>query len=93
MIKRSALRWTVLMSFPISNGRCFSEGFECGRTVMDPCAVRLKYLIAARTPSAIACVESRNVTADPSRGRGMSPNRVWLSKYIAVYVAETHWRC
>jgi len=23
----------------------------------------------------------------------MSPNRVWLSKYIAVYVAETHWRC
>jgi hypothetical protein len=60
---------------------------------MDPCAVRLKYLIAARTPSAIACVESRNVTADPSRGRGMSPNRVWLSMYIAVYVAETHWRC
>src|SRR6185503_17497820 len=44
MIKRSALRWTVLKSFPTSNGRCFSKGFECGRTEMDPCAVRLKYL-------------------------------------------------
>jgi hypothetical protein len=30
------------------------------------------------------CVESRNTPADPSRGRGMSPSCVWLSRYTAV---------
>jgi hypothetical protein len=30
------------------------------------------------------CVGSRNTPADPSRGLGMSPNYVWLSRYIAV---------
>jgi GGDEF-like domain len=41
-------------------------------------------LIATRTPCATACAESRNTPADPSRGLGMSPNCVWLSKSTAV---------
>jgi hypothetical protein len=46
--------------------------------------VRLRYLIATRTPSATACAESRNTPADPFSGQGMSPNCVWLSKSTAV---------
>jgi len=42
------------------------------------------YLFATRTRSATGCVGSRNTPADPSRGQGMSPNYVWLSKYIAI---------
>ena len=51
---------------------------------MRRCAVRLRCLFATRTPSATACVESRNVPADPFRGQRMSPNCVWHSRYIAV---------
>ena len=51
---------------------------------MRRCAVRLNDCFATRTPSATACVESRNTPADPSRGQGMSPNYVWPSKYIAA---------
>jgi hypothetical protein len=63
---------------------CFSKRFGCGGTLMRRCAVRLRCLFATRTRSATGCVESRNVPADPSRGRRMSPNCVWLSRYIAV---------
>ena len=40
-------------------------------------------LIATRTRSATGCVGSRNTPADPFRGRRMSPNCVWRSRYIA----------
>jgi hypothetical protein len=48
------------------------------------CAVRPRCLFATRTPCATGCVGSRNTTADPFRGLGMSPNYVWRSRYIAV---------
>ena len=60
------------------------ETFGCGRTLKVPWALRLRCLLATPTPSATGCVESRSVPADPSRGRRMSPNCVWLSRYIAV---------
>ena len=47
-------------------------------------AVRLRYLSATRTPSATGYAESRNTPADPSRGQRISPNCVWLSRYIAA---------
>jgi hypothetical protein len=60
------------------------ERFGCGRTTMRPCTVRLRYLLATRTPSATGCVGSRNTPADPSRGQRILPNCVWLSRYTAV---------
>ena len=45
---------------------------------------RGEVLIATRTRSDTGCVGSRNTPADPSRAEEMSPNYVWLSKYIAI---------
>jgi hypothetical protein len=50
----------------------------------DGSAVQLKHLLATPTRSATDCVESRSEPADPSRGRRMSPNYVWHSKYTAA---------
>ena len=51
---------------------------------MRRCAAQLRCLFAIRIRSATDCAESRNTPADPSRGQGISPNYVWLSKYTAV---------
>ena len=51
---------------------------------MRRCAAQRRYLSAIPTRSATDCAESRNTPADPSRGQGISPNYVWLSRYTAV---------